>query len=372
VVGSFAAVVVGALVLRHVPFLAIALAGPTVGSPSHNAAIAQTSVAVVWLALGAAYTARGVRRERALFTWLGLMLLGFAEARLVLSLNVGHAVSLTLSYGIRSLALVFGLYGAARELQHGFVEQRAQLIKSLLDLETAETRLRAEQAAGEERAHDLRSALLAVGGAAHTFECYYESLDGPTRESLARALSTEISRIQKLITPVHLEEVTFDVAEMLEPLVTCRAAAGDDITLSVPRGLLAVGRPAHTAEVVMNLLDNARRYAAGSPIRVRAERERRSVVIRVEDRGSGVPVSEQRLVFERGWRGAASSGVEGSGLGLYVAARLMEDQGGSLWVENRRGGGASFALRLPLGHPEPAPSVEASGAVRDRLALEGT
>ena len=371
---AIGAVAVGVFVLRELPSVTGALARPPAGRDLPTSEmIGQSCVALTWLGLGAAYMRRGLRRQRLLYTWLGLTLLGFAEARVVLSLGIAGTATPTIGYIIRALALLFGLYGATRELQYGFIEQRDQLLGSLLDLETAETRLRAERAAGEERAHDLRNALLAVGGAAHTLELYYESLEPRSRASLARALATEIQRIQSLITPVHLEETLFDLNEMLSPLVACCRANGQEIALDVPVGLKAFGRPAHTAEVVQNLLDNARRYAPGSPLRVRARPEHGDVVVRVEDRGAGVPISERALIFERGKRGSRSEGVEGSGLGLYVSARLMEEQGGSLWVEGRRGGGASFALRL-LPQAPPAATGGQDGArdgVRARLLFGG-
>jgi signal transduction histidine kinase len=68
------------------------------------------------------------------------------------------------------------------------------------------------------------------------------------------------------------------------------------------------------------------------------------IELRVEDRGPGVRADIRRLIFERGWRG--QDDVEGSGLGLYVAARLVRDQGGDLHVEERAGGGASFVMTL--------------------------
>jgi signal transduction histidine kinase len=57
--------------------------------------------------------------------------------------------------------------------------------------------------------------------------------------------------------------------------------------------------------------------------------------------------------------------VPGSGLGLYIAAQLLRTQAGQLWVEEREGGGASFALALPCGADHPpagiGPRSEAKG-----------
>jgi two-component system sensor histidine kinase TctE len=100
-------------------------------------------------------------------------------------------------------------------------------------------------------------------------------------------------------------------------------------------------------QVLRNLLDNARLYAPGSPVDIRAEQRDEWVVLLVEDQGPGVPLPVRKAVFERGRRGPAAEGTQGSGLGLYVASRLMHEQGGDLWVTDRTGGGASFVMSLP-------------------------
>jgi signal transduction histidine kinase len=111
----------------------------------------------------------------------------------------------------------------------------------------------------------------------------------------------------------------------------------------VPSGIAVDGEPDSAAEVVLALLDNARRHAAGSPVTVRAAVIGDAVELYVEDRGSGIPRRLRECIFDRGVRGGES---DGSGLGLYIARRLMSEQGGSITVRSRRGGGTSFMLRF--------------------------
>ena len=97
------------------------------------------------------------------------------------------------------------------------------------------------------------------------------------------------------------------------------------------------------AQVLVALLDNVRRHASSSPVDVRVAVLDDAVVVVVEDRGPGIPALLRRDVFEWGVCGDESSG---SGLGLHVAHRLMGEQGGSIAVRPRRGGGTSFVLRF--------------------------
>jgi signal transduction histidine kinase len=214
---------------------------------------------------------------------------------------------------------------------------------------TAEARFRAEKAEQEERAHEARNALTAIEGATRTLEHYRDRLPPETRAQLATAITAEIARLQRLVSSERIAEASgpFRVAEALAPVVTGARSQGMLIQSDVAGDLVAHGRWADTAEVVQNLLENARRYAPNAPVTVLAREEGDKILIRVEDRGPGVPEDEQESIFQRGRRGILAEDVPGSGLGLYVSAQLMRDQGGELWVEDRPGGGASFGLWLP-------------------------
>jgi two-component system phosphate regulon sensor histidine kinase PhoR len=110
---------------------------------------------------------------------------------------------------------------------------------------------------------------------------------------------------------------------------------------------------------VINLLDNALKYAPGSErVTVRTQRENGSVVVRVVDRGPGVPPEDRERIFERFVRGStartpsAGSPVRGSGIGLALVKHIAESHGGRAWVEPKRqadGPGASFAISIPVG-----------------------
>jgi signal transduction histidine kinase len=108
-----------------------------------------------------------------------------------------------------------------------------------------------------------------------------------------------------------------------------------------------VGRANELVEVVQTLLDNARDHAPRSSVVVRAQREGDRILVRVEDRGPGVAPSSRDRIFQRG----VTSSRTGSGLGLYVARRLVREQGGDLWLEDRLGGGSSFVVSLPAPSP---------------------
>ena len=72
------------------------------------------------------------------------------------------------------------------------------------------------------------------------------------------------------------------------------------------------------------------------------------VVVRVSDRGPGIPDSEQERVFEPFYRGTDASHGTGSGLGLAIAKGFIEANGGRISAESLPGQGTSFIVELPL------------------------
>jgi signal transduction histidine kinase len=110
------------------------------------------------------------------------------------------------------------------------------------------------------------------------------------------------------------------------------------------------------------LIDNALRYApAGEPIEVATSRENGMAIVRVADRGPGVPPEERERIFERFHRGKATSEVSGFGLGLAIGRELAERMGGTLDIEPSPRG-ARFAFTLPASASSPSPSRESGSA----------
>lgn len=100
--------------------------------------------------------------------------------------------------------------------------------------------------------------------------------------------------------------------------------------------------------ILINLLDNAAKYAPGSPVEVEVERGGCGVCVAVKDRGPGLSPEGLRKVFERFWRAdeTATASVSGFGLGLTIARMYARDMGGDLTAAQRPDGGTVFTLEL--------------------------
>ncbi len=109
-----------------------------------------------------------------------------------------------------------------------------------------------------------------------------------------------------------------------------------------------------TRQVVMNLIDNAIHYSAppagGGRVDVSFERDGQEVVFKVVDNGIGVPQKMQDKLFTKFYRAtnAQATRPDGTGLGLYLVKRVVEDQGGELIFESTEGEGSTFGFRMPI------------------------
>jgi two-component system OmpR family sensor kinase len=101
-------------------------------------------------------------------------------------------------------------------------------------------------------------------------------------------------------------------------------------------------------QVLVNLLDNASKYADG-PVRVSAESADGRVRIAVADAGPGIDAADRERIFEKFYRADPQlrHAPSGTGLGLYISRELVERMGGRLDLSSEPGAGATFVVELP-------------------------
>jgi signal transduction histidine kinase len=111
-------------------------------------------------------------------------------------------------------------------------------------------------------------------------------------------------------------------------------------------------------EAVTNVLDNAIKYSpVGSTVRIKVARLGDQALLAIADEGPGIPSEYREHIFHRFFRvdQARSRDGGGAGLGLAIAKWAVEMHGGQITVDQPRGGGSEFVIRLPL-----APTVAAA------------
>ncbi len=118
-------------------------------------------------------------------------------------------------------------------------------------------------------------------------------------------------------------------------------------------------------QVVDNLLLNAIKYSgAGASVSVSGHREGEMAVVSVEDTGPGIQPEEQKLIFDKFYRGrSGTTQAQGTGLGLAISKSVVEKHGGKIWLDSVPGAGAKFRFSLPVSKQgRGLAQTEASGA----------
>lgn len=146
----------------------------------------------------------------------------------------------------------------------------------------------------------------------------------------------------------HLEQTTaFDLSELLQTIIDDFRDQGIVIDFAGPAHLVYDGRPLGIKRVIVNLLENAVKYARRP--RIDLSGDDHSIRIEVSDEGPGIPESALEQVFDPFFRLEASRNRDtgGVGLGLSVARAIIREQGGELTLRNRSGGGLVVRVELP-------------------------
>ena len=187
----------------------------------------------------------------------------------------------------------------------------------------------------EQAPEDCRACTAALGGQARKLRSLIEALVKTSR--------LEAGVLVLRPRPGPLGPMLAEAAGQFAP-----RAAEKGLELRVePTDAEAVFDPRWTAEAVCNLIDNAVKYTPSGRVTVSARAYELFARIDVADTGPGVEEAELEKIFQRFYRGEASSGAEGVGVGLYLVRQIAQGQGGYVKAFSRPGRGTKFSLFLP-------------------------
>jgi signal transduction histidine kinase len=190
--------------------------------------------------------------------------------------------------------------------------------------------------------------------AAFTLDKMHAMVDRDERQikSLIRLIEDmlDVSRIRtgKLsIRPTHFD-LSALVRDLLQNFAPQIDAAESSVTLEAEQPVMGSWDEFRIEQVISNLLTNALRYGAKSPITVKVYSESGQAWVEVRDFGIGIGEENQKRIFQQFERVTAKHAVAGLGLGLFISEQIVAAHGGSITVESRIGEGALFRVCLPL------------------------
>jgi two-component system sensor histidine kinase KdpD len=208
--------------------------------------------------------------------------------------------------------------------------------------------------------HELRTPLTAIKAAATTL-LHPQALAEDEKTELLTVIDEESDRLNKLVSEavemaqldtqeVHMTFAAVEVRELVERAMEALSSLLEGRPVTVRLGELpaVLADADFVAKVLSNLIENATKYSpAGSPIFISAERRGEMVQVSVADRGVGVDLSEQGLIFERFYR-AQGPQTYGTGMGLAISRAIIEAHRGVLSVTSQLGEGSVFSFTLPV------------------------
>ena len=219
--------------------------------------------------------------------------------------------------------------------------------------------------------HELRTPLAAIYGAALTLRRDDVDLEEELHNKLLDVIAEESDRLADIVNDLLLASQLDsgrlkaniercdprEIVQLEIDAVRIHLPEHVKLHLAAPDELPAVAADSgQLRQVISNLIENAIKYSPeGGTIEVALEPNDRHVRFAITDSGLGIPLAEQRRIFEKFYRldPHMSRGIGGTGLGLYICRELVRRVDGRIWVESDGNSGSTFIVEIPQEAPAP-------------------
>jgi heavy metal sensor kinase len=239
------------------------------------------------------------------------------------------------------------------------IDQLAMSFNRMLD--RIEELLKEIKEMGDNIAHDLKSPVARIRGAAEVTLTSgktldeFESMAASTIEECDRLLDmintmlliskTESGSEKLAVQDIDLSDAVRQALELFSPMAE---DAHVDLEMDVPDGIRLKGNTSTIQRMISNLIDNALKYTlSGGKVRVRLRETGLRAVITIMDTGVGISAADLPRIFDRFYRCDQSRSRPGTGLGLSLARAIARVHGGDITVTSTPGSGSTFVVELP-------------------------
>jgi PAS domain S-box-containing protein len=239
------------------------------------------------------------------------------------------------------------------------VSERTQSLEEALEKEKELNELKSRFVSMA--SHEFRTPLSTVLSSAYLLSQYSKTEDQPKREKhIQRIVSSvnlltdilndflSVGKIEEGKIQVRVSEI--DVRETISTLVTelkTIAKAGQEINYEHTGDTHVMLDLALVKHIVLNLVSNAIKFSPeDTEVTVRTLNGQDRLTLSVKDKGLGISAEDQEHLFERFFRGANVTNIQGTGLGLHIVAKYVELMNGTIGFNSRLGEGTEFIINF--------------------------
>jgi hypothetical protein len=348
---AVAALGVFTVVLYLVRPVAGALAEASSSVPgAAGGAVAQLALAGWWLVVVILLIRRpayGARRPRQFA--VAIAALGLLQARVAVAIGTApQSIWVLGSHLFQLIGFAVALPMMAIEFDRRVISQHRQLFNSLVAAGTDSARCRAHESIDAAYAHDLRSALFLLDGAARTLVDRLDDLSSTDRTEFGRLIGSGVERLSTLVCELAAEVNECELHNVVRSVVKAEKNSGVACSFDLPTEMRCAARPADVAGILHTLISTVWTDSRPATVFVTGAQVGGGIVLTIGRAGPGGQPANRRP----GWlHPSASQAPAKDAVELQVAARLLNEQGGAISTATDDRGLTSFEITLPAVQP---------------------
>lgn len=211
--------------------------------------------------------------------------------------------------------------------------------------------------------HEFRTPLSTILSSASLIQQYKEKKDFDKQDKHIHRVKSSVNHLTQILNDflslgkleegkIDVKSENVDVAHFLHEIteeVGSFLKDGQTVTVTCSPELKEIQTdPRILRNIMFNLISNASKYSdINKPIRIECQRQNKKILFKIKDEGIGIPLEDQKHLFERFYRASNAGNVQGTGLGLNIVRRYVELTGGEISFMSEYEKGSTFFISIP-------------------------
>jgi signal transduction histidine kinase len=211
--------------------------------------------------------------------------------------------------------------------------------------------------------HEFRTPLSAIKSSAQIIEKYTSENNNDQRLKHTQRIQNSVDHLNGMIEDIlslskmeegriELKNETFILDDVVDEIVKENQNIFPDQLVSWKRGKSVINSDRNLVKhILQNIISNAYKYTPDNKlVTIQMAKNKNHITLAVIDEGLGIPVLDQKKLFERFYRASNVQNIKGTGLGLNIVSKYLEMVGGKISFRSEENKGSEFIVTLPLKH----------------------